>query len=426
MLCWIVITIVLILSIIITKTIIHPVSIFSLVWFIIMSLYQLNIGRLNQISSRTYFIIGSGVVSFALGYVISKYLINFKRIVVGSFRKKNTIKTEEMLRYGLIQFLCISSIVVLLPEAINSVKILASGGSFEALRINYSSGKSALNIAILMLYRNYIVKPFCYIIYPLCAIDFIKGERKKWLFLSTLIIALLSTLYEGGRVQFVYLAIHFLLISKLAGLHVKIPKSVKRSIVVLLILMIGVVLYITASRGSETTLAQSLLVYISGCVPLLDSHLKAVGFHPDYTFGLVAISGFLKPFFALLENIGVPYPIFLTNIQYVFEVEKTVSIGKLFHMNAYVSVFYYFFYDGGFLGNIIGLFLYGALAWLIYRRASSLRGMLYYALLFQGLLFSMIRFQFTISHYCLAFIMAYFLFQKIEPANVKEGIVCDC
>ena len=105
------------------------------------------------------------------------------------------------------------------------------------------------------------------------------------------------------------------------------------------------------------------------------------------------------------------------NIQHVFEVEKTISVGTVFHMNAYVSLFYYFFYDGGFVGNIIGSFLYGGLSRLIYRRIGSMRGMVYYALIFQGLLFSMIRFQFTISHYCLSFILLYFLFKR---ENVDE------
>ncbi|RHT99041.1 O-antigen polysaccharide polymerase Wzy [Ruminococcus sp. AM27-16] len=422
MLCLFIIIAIFITSLVLGKRIIHPVTILSLVWGIIMGLYQLNISSFNEISANTYFIIGSGIVAFAAGFCIFKATVRDKRIVIGNFRtlKENEELYGEHIKYGFVGFLCISSIIVLLPEAINSFKILASGGTFETLRTNYSNGYSALNISTLSLYRNYIVKPFCYIIYPLCAIDFIKGEKKRWLFVSTFVLAFLSTLYEGGRVQFVYLAIYFALIFILAGYQINIPKKVKKILSGLIILMAVVVAYITSSRGSSSTFSQSILLYVSGCVPLLDAHLNSFDFRPEYTYGLVAISGFLKPLFSLLENVGIPYPIFLTNIQHVFEVEQTISIGSVFHMNAYVSIFYYLFYDGGYIGNVIEMFLYGGLAWLIYRRTTSIRGMLYYALFFHGLVFSMIRFQFTISHYCLAFIMAYFLFEKVPDLD-HEG-----
>lgn len=420
---WVIILALFIISIILTKNIVHPVSIFTLIWTVIMGLYQLNIGNFNQISSNTYFIICSGIVAFVVGFVLFRHLIHYRRITIGKFRELPDEYSDEVIRYGFLKFLCITSIIVLIPEAVNSLQVLAGGGTFETLRTNYSNGYSALDIGVLSIYRNYIVKPFCYIIYPLCAVDFVKGGRKRWLLVCTLIIATLSTLYEGGRVQFVYLSIHFLLIMKMAGLQIKVSKKVKRIIIGLITLMVAVVAYITTSRGTSSTLSQSMLLYISGCVPLLDSHLSALGFHPHYTYGLVAVSGFLKPFFALLENIGFPYPAFLTNIQHVFEVEQTISIGSVFHMNAYVSIFYYFFYDGGYIGNIIEMFLYGGLSWLIYRRSSSLRGMVYYALLFQGLLFSMIRFQFTISHYCLAFILAYFIFTKRYSEDIEEDMI---
>ena len=230
MLCLFIIIAIFITSLVLSKRIVHPVTILSLVWSIIMGLYQLNISSFNEISANTYFIIGSGIVAFQRVFVFFKATIRDKRMVIGNFRalKENEELYREHIKYRFVGFLCISSIIVLLPEAINSLKILASGGTFETLRTNYSNGYSALNISILSLYRNYIVKPFCYIIYPLCAIDFIKGEKKRWLFVCTFVLAFLSTLYEGGRVQFVYLAIHFALIFILAGYQINIPKKVKR------------------------------------------------------------------------------------------------------------------------------------------------------------------------------------------------------
>ena len=131
-----------------------------------------------------------------------------------------------------------------------------------------------------------------------------------------------------------------------------------------------------------------------------------------YTYGLVSISGFLKPFFTILENIGFIYPNFLINIQHVFEVEKTIKIGLETQMNAYVSLFYYFFYEGGYIGIFLGMFIYGVLGWIFFRKSHNFRGVVYYSLFAQGLLFSMIRLQFTISHYCLAFLMIAFLMKK--------------
>ena len=88
-------------------------------------------------------------------------------------------------------------------------------------------------------------------------------------------------------------------------------------------------------------------------------------------------------------------------------------------MNAYVSQFYYLFYDGGYIGTFIIMLIYGMACERSYKRTHSFKGMLIYAMLVQGLLFSMIRFQFTISHYCISFILARFMF-KVNPLGGND------
>ena len=402
------------------KDLTNPASILLLVWSCVMVVYYINIGKLNVISGWTYALITFGLIAFITGVIFQKYLSTYLMSISYSNTSYN-LSSNIVINYRFVLFLTITTIIVLIPEAISSVRILRTGGSFETIRTNFSSGYSTINNSIFSLYRNYFVKPFLYIIYPLSAIDFNFGQKKKWLIVGAIIICVLNTFYEGGRMQFIYLLVHFLLIMRLGGkkFQIRISRKVKIVLFGIILLTVTCLIYITNSRGSSSTFSQTAILYISGCVPLLDHYLKSFDFHPDYTWGLVSISGFLKPVFALLENMGFPYPTFFDSIQYVFEVEGSVSIGA-FRMNAFVTLFYYFFYDGGYIGTFIGMFFYGVISEKIYMNTKTYIGMLYYAIIVQGLLFSMIRLQFTISHYCLAFILAILIFKNQRSYVVDE------
>ena len=396
------------------KNYINPVSIFSAIWVVVLAVYEIFLASYSPISDKTYVIIGIGLMSFAIGASINDMMR--RRIgspgpaAYNSYTNFNASTNDGSIRYKGVLVLCILTVLVLLPDAWDSLKRYISGDTFQVLRAYHSSGQTVITNRFILVFMNYIVNPFCVVLIPLCAVDIFLGKRKKWLLVFTIIITVLTTFITAGRIQIVYIPLHFILAMLLAGRSMKIPQKVKRIIFIGVVAMFVILNFVTLSRGSSWE-GQTAGLYLSGGVPLMDYYVN--GFNSGYTLGAASTSGFLRSFFSLLENIGVSYPAFLVNVQKLLNVEEVVRIGGL-QMNAYVTVFYYFFIDGGFVGTAIGSIIYGFICKGIYNRTKKKSNIwiVAYCLIAQGLIFSMIRLQFVSIPYCLSFVLIPFIIKK--------------
>lgn len=397
-------------SLLIKKKLVSPVCMFSGIWFFILLVYRVTISQLSPVSDSTHIILLLGISFFALGSVLYEMLAQYRSGGRKTYYKKELAVNgyKDELRYSWILPLCIISTLCLLPDAWDALKSFLSGNTFQMLRAQHSEGSSVITNRIVLVTLNYIVNPFCVLIVPICAIDFIMGQKKKWLLGFTMLITFLQTFITGGRIQLVYIPLHFLIVFFYAKGKIRISRKIRRAIIAGVVMAVFALNFVTTSRGSSWQ-NQTFGLYVSGGIPLMDHYLSNINGH--YSFGAAALSGYLRTAFSLLENIGFGYPAFLTNIQSFMDVEKVVGIGAL-QMNAFVTCFYYFFLDGGFIGVAVESALYGALAKFCYLKSkqNSQKMLAIYCLILQGIVFSMVRFQFIIISYCLSFILIQFLF----------------
>lgn len=394
------------------KSIINPISIFCGIWMIILMVYQLTISKTNPIGSETHLILILGIVSFFIGgFLIEGYIQYKRKLNYAVTVSRNVAKKTEIINYRLVLILCILSVFCLLPDAINSIKMLSGGGTFQMIRAQHSAGHSMLTNPLVRVLLNYVLNPFCILVVPLSAVDMFFGKKKKWLISFAVLIIIFETLISGGRTQLVYLPLHFMLMLFYSKRKIRITKKTKRIVILGVIAILLLVNYVTKLRGSEWN-SDNIGLYISGGIPLMNYYIS--GFHSGHTLGLASLSGYLRTFFSLLENIGLVYPQFMIDMQQFLDVEKVVRIGSL-EMNAYVTLFYYFYIDGGLIGVIIGSMLYGGFSMMTYlkSRKGSIKMLLIYCLIVQGLIFCMVRFQFVVIPYCLSFILAPFLFKRV-------------
>lgn len=224
-----------------------------------------------------------------------------------------------------------------------------------------------------------------------------------------------QTFASGIRLAMVYIFVHLFVISKMMEKQITIPKVIKALIGVVAISAFIVLYYISLSRGIEDVGA-SYALYACGCVPLLDHYVLETISSGIYTNGGAFFYGIINLFFTILGNIGISEPQFLTELTRNLFVENNVMIGPMTSMNAYVSWFYYLFKDGGFLTLIFGAFIYGGVSCLSYRRAKgerNLRRAVFYSILANTIVFSIIRFHFIKYHYLLSFIFLFILIKHV-------------
>ena len=109
----------------------NPAVLMNMLWFLIVLVYEFDVIHLNEISLFSFWIIIIGVLSFDIGVaIINKvsFVIEGKRII-SSYDKDN-----YFIRYNLIIVLGIISILVYLPDTLNSIRLLLSGNRFTYLR----------------------------------------------------------------------------------------------------------------------------------------------------------------------------------------------------------------------------------------------------------------------------------------------------
>lgn len=406
----------LIINLLSGKSLLKPGALFVLLWILELIMYQSKIIKLNDISNKTIFIICVGVVSFSIG------AFNKKRIKGWSSEKNLSLDVN----INVIVFLQILSILLSIPETYNSFKILLSGGTFETIRAASGLGNSIIKNHLILVLRNFVITPFVMALYPINAIVFLeKNEDKKRIivFILTTIIALMMVVCEGGRSHIVYFVLHFVIVSILLKKKIRIPRHIKRWIICFILVAFLFFAYVSFSRGIEN-LKQSIYMYFCGGISLMDIKISNIDVNRIKGYGLASLSVPIDLLYSLLGLIGITRPPFFKYIlNILMDVEKTISVGMNIKMNAFVSLFYYFYLDGGIIGVLLGSTIYGFISSICYNnydKWKDIKSLAIYCLILQGICFSFIRLQFVVQTYCLSFVILQFLFKRIDYENISN------
>lgn len=401
----------------IDKTFFNPVTLLCGMWGIIVFLSKLQLYKLNSTSNEIYFIILVGLLSFYFGY----YFLRFVkvRLHIGDFEKNYYNIT---LRYQLLIIVGILIFLFQLPNLISAIKILILGGGLSNIRgvaqdsssvLNSTSQwKSAINILF--------ISPFCNTLVFVSGVDFWLGKRNKILFYITLLITLTSLVSNGGRSAFINLifsfVISFIILQlksreriELEFLKKAIKKNKKIFSIVIILAIIIIVLATISRNGDDNSLA--LLYYYSSMEPtMLESWIKIVEESNIIGYGLASLNGFIFPIIYIVVNIlGVSYPVGWKRIYDLTLLTDSnwIRIAGGRTANAYVSIFWFFYFDGGIIGVILGMLIYGMVMGgvaknALFRTDSTIKDYCIYISLMIGLFYSFARIQFTSVYYALS------------------------
>ena len=408
--------ILLIMNILSDKSLLRPGTIFILVWTLILIMYQFRFIELNDISDKTLYIIGIGIVAFSVA------AMNKKRIV-GWSSEKNLLSDINMNGVIILESI---SIIAYIPEVVHSMNMLLSGDSFEVIRAASGLGDTVVTNYAILLLRNYVIRPFMMVLYPINAVVFFEcrnDKRRMPIFLLTVLIAFMMVIYEGGRSPIIYFVLHFIFVAILLKKKIQIPSYMKKWIICFIIIAIIVFSYVSFSRGIEN-LKQSVYMYFCGGIPLLDTKIANIDANQLRTFGLASLSVPVDFFYSLMGPLGVSRPSFFREIlDILMSVEQTISVGINIRMNAFVTMFYYLYLDGGYIGLALGAGIYGFISSVCYNNYvqwKDKKSLVIYCLILQGIVFSFIRLQFVNSAYFFAFIVVQFLFKRGNNEDTSD------
>lgn len=404
-----------------------PTALMCGLWFAILLAYEADIVSLYSIKTNTYIVMLVGILSFMVGSAIA----NRTKFSIVSHVEKGDNEHDYMPRYKIILFLAVISLILQIPDTINSINVLSSGGNFFDLRSDVNN--TVIDNAIVNAAQNYIFRPFIIFLYPISAYCFLtrKADENKrmraikgWIVVFGALVSVMQMFTSGGRASVVYFIVHFIVLAQLMKKKVRISRAAKISIAVAIVAIVVVVYNISASREIENVL-ESFVYYFDGCVPLMDHHLEKTIYASSYTYGGSFFFAPLQLVFTLLSNIGIPNPEFMVQLTEMLNVEMPIDVGPTINMNAFVSWFFYLFKDGGYITLVIEGMIYGGICRSFYKGAinnrDNVRKIIGYSIITNTIVFSMVRYQLVSYHYLLAFLMVILL---IKPVRIeKDSIV---
>lgn len=416
----------LMLSVVREKNVYNPMTIFLALWSVVCFLAGLKLFGMYDYSYHAPLVVLIGVVSVYLGYIFgSKYKIKLPHQI-------KHIGIDETREYVVREKLCIVllfiTISVYLIMGISVLALLAAGYDASTIREMYrDSGETAISgMATSLIYGSdfvkkldsYLAKPTICATIPILSIELTsKGKITKLSALSIVALAL-SLLVNFGRLNaFVAVAcvvVAFFIQGK------KLSKKTKRRVkcIATLLLAAMIVFFLLMSNARSTTNSSGAVpnsyAYFSIPIPLLDYWMEQVDSMGAYSLGFSYISGFVANIMNVLARFNIVIPPYKWGSRFNYNlVDHFIGIFPSRRYNAYVSMFFALYLDFREIGVFFGSFIYGCVISRIYNKAKKSKIYLaFYLLLFQGLLWSFIRWQFVIVSYCFAFIFLRILFKR--------------
>ena len=395
-----------------------PSILFVGLWIIVTSLSLLRLHNLNETSERIYLIVLLGTVFFLFGGNRQKTFVFGNKLPAKS--QSNNYYT----RYKLVYVFCIIVIIYLAQRALRVRAMLASGLSMSTIRVEF--GESVLQSGFDALLNNYVIQPAITILIPLAMIELFNKNKNKLLLILTVIITTLYAYSDGGRIIFVYLLLHFFLVYSMIGTESISSWSDKFKRLFLLVSLFFVVTYLisylTEARTTNLSFTQQIYSYLCGCMPHFDIRLKAFEASYDYLYGFGFFHSFIEIGLFVLKNLRLisAYPGWFDAARNALNVSDFVNIGSQ-NFNAFVTPFFYFFADFGYLGVAAGSFVYGWMSKALYRRtseSSDIRSLVAYMMIVQSIFMSMVRWQFYQVTFTVAFVYIFIFIGKKKEYNV--------
>ena len=386
-----------------------PYTVFALYWSIILAVYF--VGKKYWYDVDTY-----AAFSILFGNIIFLLAAYMTGASISKVTREDYLTNENELNYTGVLILTILTLVWLSRGLADRLGMLLRGMSFNEILIYYringtNNGGGLLSTMLSIL----IARPFTYCSICILVYELLKtGKRKIWVIGTQVLILVMSIIQSGRRAMPIYFIFAILVesirLKKFAKSRAVLRKY-KFIVAVFLAVVVITVVWISGRR--DTDVLKSASVYLAGGIP---SFSIRTGFLKTHFFGLGLLHGLLVPIVLMLHGVfKVPYPEWYLTLDALVESADYISIGSGQSINAFNTLYYTPFIDGGLVFVILEMILIGVIYGGVYKklqRNETTRYALIYQLLMIGIAGSMYTLYFTQYPYALAFFYILFLTRR--------------
>lgn len=392
------------------KTKSNPITIFSFLWGIIIFLSNMKLYTLYEANIETYKYMMFGVISFFVGYYFFRIILNNKVLVID--KKIKEYKIRKKLCYILL-VLCFAFIVKNI--SINRDVLFRDGynlASVQTAQQENDLSSTGIENAISFL----IVNPMYISLNIVIIADFLLGDKDLRLFLCLICLNLGRTITSGGRQAFIQFFLILLVMMSFSQTYKivekKIIEKLKKKKTNRVIILVGIVVLVLLSLSRSSNIVKTIYLDFAMQPYMFEYWMNTVNEMNNNAFGLSSTMGFIYPILYVLKNflhIFSDIPEFFAVIYdtNMFTIEKWIDIGYTLKANAYVSIFWYLYYDWNLFGIIFGMFFLGIISNNIYtiaQKRTNIKNVSRYAMIALMLFYSFGDMEFSKTNFAIAYI----------------------
>lgn len=373
--------------------------------------------NLYQPDNAIYWCYIIGLGSITGGYILARSV----RVISPNDRFELRRRTYLIIA-GLVLIFGVVKLVIIAPLLMQNVSLGLIRSVYNGNVINGISFSP-------MIYRIevYFCKPMLHILSAVFALMItdktcVDGYRRIMLIISGLGIVV-NQFVSAGR-----MAVFVLLIMMVVSCELNYNNSVfsflkkHKGILVLGIILVGFMYWISFKRTGDTHILDSIYIYFCGPSAFMAENMyRLSGDNYIRTYGLTLISGFVRPIYIVYRAIvGTEIPL----VELIYEINTSVNeykyISPTINFNAFVTLFYYFFMDGGYLGVVIDSFFFSWFSNHFYfkqKRSPSLRNKVLFLIALESVVLSFVRYQYVDVSNVLPFVYIYVCFQNKKSSH---------
>ena len=398
------------------KLVLDQFRLFCLLWLVVFVLGRINLFDMYTVSNEFYNILSIGIICWILGYAFARFFnVHF------TFRELHFMEPYGINRSVLIAYILIMIVFIMLI-GIKILGYLRSGFSYSRLH-KYVSGleeEQVFRSAIVNKIHELILYPVLLASIPAATIVVLR-ERKKLIGFVALALVVAYSLVSGRRLLLVYIVLDFVISMGFFG--IRIPRKIQKKLFRYGLIAVALILLMTALRRNvfETRrwneIYRQMYLYATLCLQVGDHWLGVVRAEGLHTYGYSFLRGIVTLVHLPLSPLGVR--IYSQEIAQIYNLTQSVriSIGHTQTANAFSTWVYYFYLDFRMVGVVLGSLFFGSLIGFgentLRWRPNNLN-FAYYLLLSQAVIKSIVRWEFAVPEYILAFVFLKLLVRRFN------------
>lgn len=388
-------------------------TIFCGLWFLICFLYSFRFYDIYDVKSETLLMYTLGILFYFIGYVTYKG---------GSKIRCCLQDSKYKWRVRILKLLSLLSIFVLVQKAILAIPIWLSGGVGDLKSDIIENNVLGLNFISEIIY-TFVARPLIIVFVIYSVMLLLQRQKEKSIFFLTFLMILLGYICTGSKfmiVEVITMSLTYIFIFSYNSFFSIVRRNGKLFVIILIIF--GALYFLLSAKGEG--LNQSLYSYLCGCIPCSDNALDSIKRQPPF-WGIATFNGFLRIISLPLSLIGLQELKSILDLVffYMLKFEETIMISPTIEYNAFISLFSYFYADGGLWGVVLISFLFGNISNRICSNAIySPTYMNVSLLLFTSLLIytSMVRANTFMVYYALPYLYIYYLIPRKPLVIIKK------